>query len=63
MWIKQQPSLRTLLEKWAEPFSAWAQLAAKKLETAAWRFYCTPVSAIRLRSCVMPGAADGKPPA
>ena len=30
MWIKQRNrACETLLEKWAEPFSTWAQLAAR----------------------------------
>jgi mannosylglycerate hydrolase len=36
MWIKQRNrACETLLEKWAEPFSTWAELAADKAATEA----------------------------
>jgi mannosylglycerate hydrolase len=53
MWIKQRNrACETLLEKWAEPFSAWAQLAANEKPEAVARAVL-PASAVRDPAAVL----------
>jgi mannosylglycerate hydrolase len=53
MWIKQRNrTCETLLEKWAEPFSTWAQLAANEKPEAAARAVL-PAPAVRDPAAVL----------
>jgi mannosylglycerate hydrolase len=53
MWIKQRNrACETLLEKWAEPFSTWAQLAAREKPEATARAVL-PAAAVNAPAAVL----------